>query len=265
MFIAYLRTFARMGLKAVPMRADTGPIGGDLSHEFIIPADRREPGLLPPRPDRNARPRRGISTTRATPKRSSRADRRSTPRPRKCTTPPFEALPEDKRVTARGIEVGHIFYFGTKYSETLGQGRRSGRQTTCLVEMGSTASASRAWSPAIIEASHDENGIVWPDSVAPFDLALVNLKPGDAATDDAPARRSTASWARPARRAVRRQRRAGRREIRRDGPDRPALAGHRRPQGPANGEVEVKAEAAAARAKRVGRSGDAALRRAAGR
>ncbi len=124
MFVAYLRTFARMGLKAIPMRADTGPIGGDLSHEFIILASTGESEVFCHADylgfddaGRRHRFRRRRAACRA----SSTAGRRSTPRPPRCTTlPPSTRLPEDKRMSARGIEVGHIFYFGTKYSAPMG-------------------------------------------------------------------------------------------------------------------------------------------------
>ena len=89
-------------------------------------------------------------------------------------------------MSARGIEVGHIFYFGTKYSEPDGRaGHGAGRRRSATVHMGSYGIGPSRLVAAIIEASHDENGIIWPDAVAPFDVALLNLKAGDAATDEA--------------------------------------------------------------------------------
>ncbi|WP_072396929.1 proline--tRNA ligase [Hyphomicrobium sp. CS1GBMeth3] len=187
MFVAYLRTFARLGLRSVPMRADTGPIGGDLSHEFIILAETGESqvfchkdlieGEIPsPHTDfwGDLTPIFDTWTSlyAATEEKHDPAR--------------FESeVPEDKRVSARGIEVGHIFYFGTKYSEPMGcrvQGP-DGQQVT--LEMGSYGIGVSRLVGAIIEASHDDAGIVWPVPVAPFEVAVVNLKTGDAATDKA--------------------------------------------------------------------------------
>jgi prolyl-tRNA synthetase len=187
MFAAYLNTFERLGLKAVPMRADTGPIGGDLSHEFIILAETGEsevfcdarlvemgaPGLdldfdgdLQPVVDQRT------ALYAAT---DEMHDEKA-----------FETqTPAEHRVSARGIEVGHIFYFGTKYSEPMkavvthpdGQDRP--------VHMGSYGVGVSRLMGAIIEAHHDENGCIWPESVAPFGVGIINLKAGDAETDQA--------------------------------------------------------------------------------
>jgi len=189
MFVAYLRTFARLGVRSVPMQADTGPIGGDLSHEFIILAatgesqvfchkdliERQVPG-----------PHTDFSGDLApifdewTSLYAATEEKHEPER--------FESeVPEDKRISARGIEVGHIFYFGTKYSEAMGcrvQGP-DGQQVT--LEMGSYGVGVSRLVGAIIEASHDDAGIVWPVPVAPFEVAVVNLKAGDAATDKAAA------------------------------------------------------------------------------
>ncbi len=184
MFIAYLRTFSRMGLKAVPMRADTGPIGGDLSHEFIVLADTGESQVFCHRDliempvpaadfdyegDLVSVVEQRTSLYAATEEMHDAAA--------------FEALPEDKRVTARGIEVGHIFYFGTKYSKAMNARVAGPEGTDVTVEMGSYGIGVSRLMGAIIEASHDEAGIIWPEAVAPFDVGLVNLKSGDAGTD----------------------------------------------------------------------------------
>ena len=172
MFVAYLRTFARMGLKAIPMQAETGPIGGDLSHEFIILADTGESaGLLPQGPGRARTCWSADLDYEATCSRSSNewtslyaaTDEKHDP-------PPF-AVRKDRAVTARGIEVGHIFYFGTKYSEPMKAvvAGPDGEQIT--VEMGSYGIGVSRLVGAIIEASHDEAGIIWPESVAPFKVA----------------------------------------------------------------------------------------------
>ena len=184
MFISYLRTYSRMGLKAVPMRADTGPIGGDLSHEFIILADTGESQVfchkdlidMPvPGPDFDYE---GDLETVVNGRTSLYA---ATEEMHDAAA--FEALPEDKRVTARGIEVGHIFFFGTKYSKAMGAKVAGPEGTDVLVEMGSYGIGVSRLAAAIIEANHDDNGIIWPESVAPFDIGLINLKTGDAATD----------------------------------------------------------------------------------
>ncbi len=186
MFVAYLRTFARLGLKAVPMRADSGPIGGDMSHEFIILASTGESQVFCHR-DLLDMPVPGEDTDFG-------AD--LTPIVKAWTTPyaateekhdeaAFAAIPEDQRVTARGIEVGHIFYFGTKYSEPLGAKVSAPDGTERVVHMGSYGVGVSRVVAGLIEASHDEAGIVWPDSVAPFHVGLINMKPGDAATDAA--------------------------------------------------------------------------------
>ena len=188
MFVAYLRTFARLGLKSIPMRADTGPIGGDLSHEFIILASTGESEVFchndyldfpVPGSETNFDDVAGLQSTvdRWTSLYAATSE--------KHDETAFAALPEDKKVSARGIEVGHIFYFGTKYSEPMGATVTGpdGQQRT--VHMGSYGIGPSRLVAAIIEASHDDNGIIWPEAVAPFDVALLNLKPGDGGTDAA--------------------------------------------------------------------------------
>ncbi len=182
MFVAYLRTFARMGLKSVPMKADTGPIGGDLSHEFIILADTGESQVYchkdlvdMPVPenvdfDGDLEPiiRSRTSLYAATDEKHD-ADA-------------FAKIPEDKRLAARGIEVGHIFYFGTKYSKPLNAKVAGPAGEDVFVEMGSYGVGVSRLVGAIIEASHDEAGIIWPESVAPYRVGLISLKPDDAKT-----------------------------------------------------------------------------------
>jgi len=191
MFVAYLRTFARMGLKAIPMRADTGPIGGDLSHEFIILASTGESevfchadylGFETPGGDTDFDDVAGLQSTvdRWTSLYAATSEMHD--------EAAFGAVAEDKRVSARGIEVGHIFYFGTKYSSPMGARVMGPEGQEHDVHMGSYGIGPTRLVAAIIEASHDGNGIVWPDAVAPFDVALLNLKAGDAATDAACAR-----------------------------------------------------------------------------
>jgi prolyl-tRNA synthetase len=185
MFVAYLRTFARMGLKAIPMRADTGPIGGDLSHEFIILADTGESevycdaawleaDVLKRDVDFAADLQPLVDDWLA--KYAATSEMHD---PAKCPVPP------DRLRKARGIEVGHIFYFGTKYSKPLGAQVAGPDGAPVTVEMGSYGIGVSRLVGAIIEAGHDEAGIVWSDAVAPFDVALVNLRVGDAKCDEA--------------------------------------------------------------------------------
>ena len=186
MFVAYLRTFARIGLQAIPMRADTGPIGGDLSHEFIILASTGESEVFcrkdflqfeVPGADVDFGDDAQIADIVAT-----------------WTTPyaatdemhdeaAWAAIADDEKVSARGIEVGHIFHFGTKYSEPMNARVTGPDGKEHFVSMGSYGIGPSRLLAAIIEASHDDNGIVWPESVAPFDIALINMKAGDAACD----------------------------------------------------------------------------------
>ena len=188
MFVAYLRTFARMGLRAIPMVAETGPIGGNLSHEFIILATTGESEVFCHRdylgfevPDETVDfdDIAGLQATvdhwtglyAATSEKHDAAE--------------FNALPEPARVSARGIEVGHIFYFGTKYSEPMKALVTGSDGADHPVHMGSYGIGPSRLVAAIIEASHDDAGIIWPESVAPFRVAILNLKQGDAATDAA--------------------------------------------------------------------------------
>ena len=180
MLVAYLRTFARMGLKAIPMRADTGPIGGDLSHEFIILAETGESQVFCDHAwldadilandvdyssDLEPFFQKWTSLYAATDEKHD---------PKSCP------VPEDRLVTARGIEVGHIFYFGTKYSKPMGAVVAGPKGEQVAVEMGSYGIGVSRLVGAIIEASHDDAGIIWPESVAPFKVGLINLRAGDA-------------------------------------------------------------------------------------
>ena len=188
MFVAYLRTFKRLGLTSIPMRADTGPIGGDLSHEFIVLADTGESQVFCHKsyldmavPDANVNfddigglqkiVNQWTSLYAAT-EDMHEADK-------------FAAVPADAQVSARGIEVGHIFYFGTKYSLPMKAVVATADGKEVPVHMGSYGIGPSRLAAAIIEASHDDAGIIWPEPVAPFKVALLNLKQGDAATDGA--------------------------------------------------------------------------------
>jgi prolyl-tRNA synthetase len=186
MFVAYLRTFDRLGLKAIPMRADSGPIGGDMSHEFIILAATGESEVFCSRdlldlpiPPAEIDFRSDLSPiVQAWTAHYAATDEKHDPAA-------FEKLPEDRRIAARGIEVGHIFYFGTKYSEPMGAKVTGPDGAEVPVHMGSYGIGVSRLVGAIIEASHDEAGIIWPESVAPFHVGLINLKAGDAKVDAA--------------------------------------------------------------------------------
>ena len=185
MFMAYLATFERMGLKAIPMRADTGPIGGDLSHEFIILADTGESEVFCDKAwmdldlgadsldyDSDLEPRIQAMTSlyAATDEMHDAAN---------CP------VPAESLLSARGVEVGHIFYFAQNYSEPLGALVQTADGGQEAVHMGSYGIGVSRLVGGIIEASHDDAGIIWPDAVAPFQAALINLRQGDAATDAA--------------------------------------------------------------------------------
>jgi len=187
MFVAYLRAFGRMDLKAVPMAADTGPIGGDLSHEFIILAETGESEVFCHR-DLIEMPTPGNDVDYAGDLSSivrSRTDLYAATDEIHDPAKFEAAVPEADRLSARGIEVGHIFFFGTKYSEPLGAVVTGPDGKTVPVQMGSYGIGVSRLVGAIIEANHDENGIVWPEAVAPYRVGLINLKSGDDATDAA--------------------------------------------------------------------------------
>jgi prolyl-tRNA synthetase len=187
MFLAYLNIYARLGLQAIPVRADTGPIGGDLSHEFIILADTGESEVFAhrdlvemgaPGPDLDWEGDLEPLVAQRTRLYAASDEMHDQAR--------FEAeAPEDKRMTARGIEVGHIFYFGEKYSKPMKAVIAGPDGTERPAQMGSYGVGVSRLVGAIIEASHDDGGIIWPDSVAPFGVGVVNLRPGDAAVDAA--------------------------------------------------------------------------------
>jgi prolyl-tRNA synthetase len=189
MFVAYLRTFARMGLKSIPMAADTGPIGGDLSHEFIILAETGESRVFCHADLVETRaPAADVDFERDLAPLIAQWTRQYAATDEKHDPARFEAeVPADKRVTARGIEVGHIFFFGTKYSEPMGAKVQGPDGNMITLQMGSYGVGVSRLAGAIIEANHDEAGIVWPVPVAPFEVAIINLKAGDAATDAAAA------------------------------------------------------------------------------
>ncbi len=185
MFVAYLRTFARMGLKAIPMRADSGAIGGDKTHEFIVLAETGESQVFCdrdllayeiPGPDVDYEGDLQPIVDRWTALYAATEEKQDAAK---------HAELGERLVTARGIEVGQIFYFGTYYSKPMNTTVAGPDGEPRLVEMGSYGIGVSRLVGAIIEAHHDALGIVWPESVAPFRVGLVNLRVGDAACDAA--------------------------------------------------------------------------------
>jgi prolyl-tRNA synthetase len=187
MYVAYLRAFTRMGITTIPMRAETGPIGGDLSHEFIVLADTGESEVFchrdlldmeVPGEDVDFGSDLAPIVQQRTALYAATSDVHDAAR--------FEAeVPAEKRVTARGIEVGQIFYFGTKYSVPMKAVVTGPDGKDVPIHGGSYGVGVSRLVGAIIEACHDDAGIKWPEPVAPFDIGLVNLKKGDAKTDAA--------------------------------------------------------------------------------
>jgi prolyl-tRNA synthetase len=180
MFFAYLNTFARMGLRAIPMQADTGPIGGDLSHEFIVLAETGESEVFIDKRWLEEVSRYEVDYDDvgglADAFGNMTADYAATDEKRNLKQE--EALGDSLR-KSRGIEVGHIFYFGTKYSESMGFSVQTPDGSQVAPHMGSYGVGVSRLMGAIIEASHDEAGIIWPEAVAPFRVGLINMRADD--------------------------------------------------------------------------------------
>jgi prolyl-tRNA synthetase len=175
MYDTYLRIFARMGLTAVPVRADSGAIGGDLSHEFHVIADTGESALYYDAAFDDIRSGKISMTTEQMRALYAAADEQH--KPAECP------IAKEKLREARGIEVGHIFYLGKKYSEVLGAKVVNKDGQEVVLEMGCYGIGVSRLVGAVIEASHDEHGIIWPESVAPYRVGLINLRVGDSACD----------------------------------------------------------------------------------
>lgn len=186
--VSYLRTYERMGLQAIPMRADSGPIGGDDTHEFLVLADTGESevfydsavtdislGARDIDYDDHDQCRAVMEEFTALYARTDETH----------DEVEFDKVPEDRRRSARGIEVGQIFYFGTKYSDSMGATVQDAEGNQVPVHMGSHGIGVSRLLGAIIEASHDDNGIIWPEGVTPFHCGIINLRQGDSACDAA--------------------------------------------------------------------------------
>ena len=173
MYVAYLRTFARLGLTAIPVRADAGAIGGDLSHEFQILAETGESTLYYDKDIENfdlADLKGDIDDATVAKLRSYYAMEEEKHDADNCSVAP------ENLKRAKGIEVGHIFYFGKKYSESMGAKITGPDGNEVDVEMGSYGIGVSRLVGALIEANHDENGIVWPEEVAPYKVGIINLR-----------------------------------------------------------------------------------------
>ncbi len=180
MFAAYLNTFKRMGITAIPMQADPGPIGGDLSHEFLILADSGESEVYcdkavldVPAPGADF----DFDDLQALEAEMTKRTQYYAATEEKHDAAAFNAIPAERQVKARGIEVGHIFYFGTKYSEPMKADVQTRDGDLVTIHGGSYGVGVSRCVGAIIEASHDENGIIWPDEVAPFGAGIISMKP----------------------------------------------------------------------------------------
>jgi prolyl-tRNA synthetase len=186
--VSYLRTYERMGLQAIPMRADSGPIGGEDTHEFLVLAETGESevfydsavtdislGARDIDYDDKAQCKAVMEEFTSLYARTDETHDEAA----------FNAIPEERRKSARGIEVGQIFFFGTKYSEAMGATVVGPDGAKVPVQMGSHGIGVSRLLGAIIEASHDDKGIIWPEGVTPFHCGIVNLKQGDDETDAA--------------------------------------------------------------------------------
>jgi len=186
--VSYLRTYERMGLQAIPMRADSGPIGGDDTHEFLVLAETGESEVFYDSAITDLKfgdraidyddPAQCRAVLEEFTSRYARTDDTH-------DETLFNAVPEARRRHARGIEVGQIFYFGTKYSEPMGATVQGPDGKPVPVHMGSHGIGVSRLVGAIIEASHDANGIIWPEGVTPFHAGIVNLKQGETEADAA--------------------------------------------------------------------------------
>ncbi|WP_298494938.1 proline--tRNA ligase [uncultured Maritimibacter sp.] len=186
--VSYLRTYERMGLQAIPMRADSGPIGGDYTHEFLVLAETGESEVFYDSEitdltfgDRDIDFDDVVQCQAVLEEFTSRYARTDETHDEAV----FNEIPEDRRRVARGIEVGQIFYFGTNYSEKLGATVQGPDGEKILIHMGSHGIGVSRLIGALIEANHDDKGIIWPEGVTPFHVGIVNLKQGDAETDAA--------------------------------------------------------------------------------
>ncbi|MBR3370338.1 MAG: proline--tRNA ligase [Rhodobacteraceae bacterium] len=187
--VSYLRSYERMGLQAIPMRADGGPIGGDYTHEFLVLAETGESEVFYDSEITDLKFGDRVVDYDSVPECQAVLEEFTSRYARTDETHDEgvfnDQVPEARRRTARGIEVGQIFYFGTKYSDAMGATVVGPDGARTPVHMGSHGIGVSRLLGAIIEANHDERGIIWPEGVTPFHAAIVNLKQGDADADTA--------------------------------------------------------------------------------
>lgn len=186
--VSYLKTYERMGLQAIPMRADSGPIGGDDTHEFLVLAETGESEVFYDSAITDLKIGDRVVDYDSREDCASILKEWTTPYARTDETHDealFAQIPQERQRKSRGIEVGQIFYFGTKYSEAMGATVATESGERVPVHMGSHGIGVSRLIGAIIEASHDDNGIIWPEGVTPFHCGIVNLKQGDSETDAA--------------------------------------------------------------------------------
>ena len=186
--ISYLRTYERMGMKVIPMRADSGPIGGEDTHEFLVLAETGESEVFYDRNILDLHLGDRIVDYENWDECAAIFDEWTKPYARTDETHDpvlFAQIPEERQMKSRGIEVGQIFYFGTKYSESMNAKVITPENSEVPIHMGSHGIGVSRMIGAIIEASHDDNGIIWPEAVTPFGVGIVNLKQGDEGTDSA--------------------------------------------------------------------------------
>lgn len=189
MMVVYLRAFKKLGLQAIPMRANTGPIGGDLSHEFLVLAPTGESAVYFDQ-DFYDTDKIDLDINIEDPKSVKSIYDKVTniyavADEEYVESEFFYAVEEEKRVVGRGIEVGHIFYLGTKYSETMNALITDRQDKDIPVHMGCYGIGVSRLVGAIIEANHDDNGIIWPVNIAPFHIGLINLRHNSADTKEA--------------------------------------------------------------------------------
>ena len=186
--VSYLRSYERMGLQAIPMRADSGPIGGEDTHEFLVLAETGESEVFYDKAvtelkfgDRDIDFNNVLQCQSIMEEFTDKYARTDETHDEVA----FKEVPEERRQVARGIEVGQIFYFGTKYSEAMGAMVQNSEGQKIPVHMGSHGIGVSRLVGAIIEASHDEKGIIWPEGVTPYHCGIINLKQGDKEADSA--------------------------------------------------------------------------------
>ena len=180
-FVCYLKTFERLGLKAIPMAAETGPIGGDMSHEFVIISDTGESDIYF---DKRILDLKNIDenldySNDLSPIVSSYQDFYAAADDKHSEENFNKNVPKEFKSNTKGIEVGHIFNFSSKYSEPMKANVLNSDGKSVPVHMGSYGIGISRLVGAIIESSHDEKGIIWPSAVAPFAVGLINLKVKD--------------------------------------------------------------------------------------